>query len=84
MLTLSLSDRRGDFQPDHSRPWVGELLFRRWRRCVVVSNAPDNAEFSINTEGALQMQTAPSAGAQSLVSLWQNDLIGIRGERQCN
>jgi hypothetical protein len=30
------------------------------------------------------MNTAPSAGAQSLVSLWQNNLIGVRAEREIN
>jgi HK97 family phage major capsid protein len=35
----------------------------------------------VSREASLQMNTAPSAGAQSLVSLWQNNLVGIRAER---
>lgn len=35
----------------------------------------------VSREASLQMDSAPSAGAQQLVSLWQNNLIGIRAER---
>lgn len=35
----------------------------------------------VSREASLQMDDAPAAGAQSLVSLWQNNLIGIRAER---
>jgi HK97 family phage major capsid protein/HK97 family phage prohead protease len=35
-------------------------------------------------QASLQMDSAPSAGAQSVVSLWQNNLIGIRAERYMN
>ena len=35
----------------------------------------------VSREASLQMNDAPQAGAQSLVSLWQNNLIGIRAER---
>lgn len=35
-------------------------------------------------QASLQMDSAPSAGAQSLVSLWQNNLVGIRAERFMN
>jgi HK97 family phage major capsid protein len=35
----------------------------------------------VSREASLQMDTAPVAGAQSLVSLWQNNLVGIRAER---
>lgn len=38
----------------------------------------------VSNQAALQMDSAPSAGAQSLVSLWQNNLIGIRAERFVN
>lgn len=34
-----------------------------------------------STEAALQMNDAPSAGAQSLVSLWQNGLLGVKVDR---
>ena len=38
----------------------------------------------VSEQASLQMDSAPSAGAQSLVSLWQNNLIGIRAERFVN
>jgi HK97 family phage major capsid protein len=38
----------------------------------------------MSTEASVQMDDAPAAGAQSLVSLWQNNLIGIRAERYIN
>jgi HK97 family phage major capsid protein/HK97 family phage prohead protease len=39
---------------------------------------------SVSREASLQMNDAPSAGAQSLVSLWQNNLVGLRAERFIN
>lgn len=38
----------------------------------------------VSNQASLQMDSAPSDGAQSLVSLWQNNLIGIRAERFIN
>jgi HK97 family phage major capsid protein len=38
----------------------------------------------VSREASLQMDDAPSSGAQSLVSLWQNNLIGLRAERYIN
>lgn len=35
----------------------------------------------VSTEASLQMDGAPSAGAQSLVSLWQNGLMGVKIDR---
>lgn len=35
----------------------------------------------VSREASLQMDSAPASGAQQLVSLWQNNLIGIRAER---
>lgn len=35
----------------------------------------------VSREASLQMDSAPAAGAQALVSLWQNNLVGIRAER---
>ncbi|MGL4489180.1 MAG: phage major capsid protein [Rhizobiaceae bacterium] len=37
-----------------------------------------------SAEASLQMDTAPVAGAQSLVSLWQNNLVALRAERIIN
>ncbi len=39
------------------------------------------AEFEVTTEGALQLDTAPSAGAQSQVSLFQSNLAAIKVTR---
>ena len=50
-----------------------------------VSLADDgNISIDMSTEAAVQMNDAPSAGAQSLVSLWQNNLIGVRAEQYIN
>ena len=38
----------------------------------------------MSMEASVQMNDAPSAGAQSLVSLWQNNLVGIRAEQYIN
>ena len=38
----------------------------------------------VSREASLQMNDAPSAGAQSLVSLWQNNMVGLRAERFVN
>lgn len=38
----------------------------------------------VSREASLQMDSAPSAGAQSLVSLWQNNMVALRAERYIN
>lgn len=38
----------------------------------------------MSNEASVQMSDTPSAGAASLVSLWQNNLVGIRAERYIN
>lgn len=38
----------------------------------------------VSREASIQMDSAPSAGAQSLVSLWQNNLVGVKAERFIN
>lgn len=44
--------------------------------------ADDNeVMLDVSREASLQMDTEPGAGAQALVSLWQNNMIGIRAER---
>ncbi len=35
----------------------------------------------VSREASVQMDSAPSDGAQSLVSFWQNNLVGLRAER---
>jgi HK97 family phage major capsid protein len=37
----------------------------------------------VSREASVQMDSAPTAGASALVSLWQNNLIGLRAERFC-
>lgn len=50
-----------------------------------VSLADDgNVAIDMSAEASVQMNDAPSAGAQSLVSLWQNNLLGIRAEQYIN
>lgn len=50
-----------------------------------VSLADDgNVAIDMSAEASVQMDDAPSAGAQSLVSLWQNNLLGIRAEQYIN
>lgn len=38
----------------------------------------------VSNQASVQMDSVPSAGAQSLVSLWQNNLVGILAERFVN
>jgi len=38
----------------------------------------------MSTEASVQMNDAPSAGAQSLVSLWQNSMVGLKCDRWIN
>lgn len=38
----------------------------------------------VSREASLQMDGAPTDGAQSLVSLWQNNMVAIRAEREIN
>lgn len=41
-------------------------------------------QIDMSTEASLQMDDSPSAGAQSMVSLWQSNMIGLRAERFIN
>lgn len=38
----------------------------------------------VSREASLQMDSAPAAGAQALVSLWQNNMVALRAERYIN
>lgn len=50
-----------------------------------VSLADDgNVSIDMSSDASVQMDDAPSAGAQSLVSLWQNNLLGVRAEQYIN
>jgi HK97 family phage major capsid protein len=59
---------------------------------IIVLLAPSDILFAdeggvtidVSREASLQMDSAPSSGAQSLVSLWQNNLVGLRAERFVN
>lgn len=42
------------------------------------------SDLSISSNAAVQMDDAPAAGEQNLVSLWQNNLIAIRAVRYMN
>jgi HK97 family phage major capsid protein len=50
-----------------------------------VSLAEDGGiSIDMSSEASVQMNDAPSAGAQSLVSLWQMNLLGVRAEQYIN
>lgn len=58
---------------------------------IILAHAPDilladdgQVMLDASREASLQMVDNPSAGAQSLVSLWQNNLVGLRAERYIN
>lgn len=38
----------------------------------------------VSREASLQMDSAPTAGATELVSLWQNNMVALRAERFIN
>lgn len=38
----------------------------------------------VSREASLQMSDAPAGGPQQLVSLWQNNMVGLRAEREIN
>lgn len=42
------------------------------------------ANIELSTRAAVQMNDGPSTGAQQLVSLWQNGMVGIKAERFIN
>lgn len=43
-----------------------------------------NITLDVSQEASVQMSSTPSAGATTLVSLWQNNLVGLRAEREIN
>lgn len=43
-----------------------------------------DSELSVTTQATVQMETAPETGATEQVSLWQNNLVGLRAERMVN
>lgn len=43
-----------------------------------------NISIDMSEQASVQMDDAPSAGAQSLVSLWQMNLLGVRAEQYIN
>ena len=58
---------------------------------IILANASDilladdgGVNLDVSREASLQMDSAPSTGAQALVSLWQNNLVGLRAERYIN
>jgi hypothetical protein len=46
----------------------------------------DDGESALDVSGeaALQLDDVPSAGAQQIVSLWENGLVGVRAVRMMN
>lgn len=56
---------------------------------LIVANevylADDGAtSIDVSRDASLQLNSTPSAGAQALVSLWQNNLVGLKAERFAN
>lgn len=48
---------------------------------LVLLAQDDTVEIDTSREASVIMDTAPAEGAQPLVSFWQNNLIGFRGEQ---
>lgn len=46
--------------------------------------ADDGLDIDVSGEASVQMDNAPSTGAASLVSLWQNNMLGFRAEQFIN
>jgi hypothetical protein len=46
-----------------------------------VATESDVITLSEGTHASLQMDDNPTSGAQALVSLWQNNLVGLKAER---
>lgn len=59
---------------------IGVLL--KPSEILVADDGAINVDMS--NEASLEMSDAPGGGATSLVSLWQNDMIGLRAERFIN
>lgn len=60
-------------------PGESQIFLMDQREILLADN--DQMTLDVSTEASLQMNDAPSAGAQSLVSLWQNGLLGIKVDR---
>jgi HK97 family phage major capsid protein len=50
-------------------------------QALVILAEEDAIEIDISREASVQMDSAPADPAVGLVSLWQNNLIGLRGEQ---
>lgn len=62
----------------------GELQIALVTQEEVLLADDGGVSIDMSMEASVQMNDAPSAGAQSLVSLWQNNLVGIRAEQYIN
>lgn len=62
----------------------GELQIALVTQSEVFLADDGGVSIDMSMEASVQMNDAPSAGAQSLVSLWQNNLVGIRAEQYIN
>ncbi|HJV28857.1 MAG TPA: phage major capsid protein [Aromatoleum sp.] len=51
---------------------------------AAVLMADEGIRLDVSEQAALQMEDAPSAGAQAMVSLWQNNLVAFLMERRLN
>lgn len=60
----------------------GRIIFFKPSECLVADDG--GVAIDISTQASLQMDDSPTAAAQSLVSLWQTNQIGVRAERWIN
>jgi hypothetical protein len=51
---------------------------------LLVAVDPGAVRLSVSGEGSLMMDSAPSAGAQSLLGLWQHNMVALRIETSAN
>ena len=60
----------------------GEIILLLPREIFMADDG--GVTIDMSREASLQMSTAPSPGAAQLVSLWQQNLVGLRAERWIN
>ncbi|MEX3950612.1 phage major capsid protein [Paraburkholderia sp. EG287A] len=61
---------------------VGDMIILIQPREILL--AEDALTIDISREASLQMSDTPSDGAAQLVSLWQQNMVGVRAERYIN
>ena len=62
-------------------PGVTETLVVLLEASEIFLADDGQVQLDASDQASLQMNSTPSAGAQQLVSLWQNNMVGLRAER---